>query len=65
MMFDEQTVGRGDKHHVSDLPAGASRVDVPPIGVKGVWVNGERVVDENGALTECGKPGKLIRDFPA
>jgi N-acyl-D-aspartate/D-glutamate deacylase len=65
MMFDEKTVGRGDKHHVADLPAGASRVDIPPIGVKGVWVNGERVVDESGALTECGKPGKLIRDFAA
>jgi len=63
MMFDEKTVGRGNKHHVSDLPAGASRVDIPPIGVKGVWVNGERVVDESGALADCGKPGTLIRDF--
>ena len=43
-MFDEQTVGRGDKRHVSDLPAGASRVDIAPIGVTGVRVNGQRVV---------------------
>jgi hypothetical protein len=64
-MFDPQTVGRGEKRHVSDLPAGASRVDIPPLGLKGVWVNGQRVVDEAGPLTNCGKPGVLIRDFPA
>ncbi len=63
MMFDPATVGRGAKHHVSDLPAGASRVDIPPKGVLGVWINGRRVVDENGPLSECGKPGKLIRQF--
>lgn len=64
VMFDVETVGRGDKRHVSDLPAGASRVDIPPTGVKGVWVNGERVVNESGVLADCGKPGTLIRDFP-
>jgi hypothetical protein len=63
MMFDEKTVGRGEKRHVSDLPAGASRVDIPPTGVKGVWVNGLRVVDESGTLADCGNPGTLIRNF--
>ena len=63
VVFDKNTVGRGEKRHVSDLPAGASRVDIPPIGVKGVWVNGKRVVDEGGPLSDCGKPGTLIRDF--
>jgi N-acyl-D-aspartate/D-glutamate deacylase len=63
MMFDPATVGRGEKHHVSDLPAGASRVNIPPRGVLGVWVNGQRIVDENGPVSECGKPGKLIRQF--
>ena len=63
MMFDEKTVGRGEKRHVSDLPAGASRVDIPPTGVKGVWVNGQRVVDESGTLADCGNPGTLIRNF--
>jgi N-acyl-D-aspartate/D-glutamate deacylase len=65
MMFDPATVGRGAKHHVSDLPAGASRVDMPPTGVSGVWVNGKRVVDEHGRVADCGKPGRLIRQFHA
>ena len=65
ILFDPQTVGRGEKRHVSDLPAGASRVDIPPLGLKGVWVNGQHVVDEAGPLTNCGNPGVLIRNFPA
>jgi N-acyl-D-aspartate/D-glutamate deacylase len=63
LMFDPDKVGRGDKRHVSDLPAGASRVDIPPSGVLGVWVNGTRVVDEQGPASDCGKPGNLIRRF--
>ncbi|HUU72268.1 MAG TPA: amidohydrolase family protein [Burkholderiales bacterium] len=65
MMFDANKVGRGEKTRVSDLPAGASRVDIPPAGVLGVWVNGVRVVDESGPVTTCGKPGNLIRKFAA
>jgi len=65
ILFDPQTVGRGEKRHVSDLPAGATRVDIPPLGLKGVWVNGQRVVDEAGPLENCGNPGELIRNFPA
>ena len=64
-MFDEQAVGRGDKRHFSDLPAGESRVDIPPTGATGVWVNGQRVVGKNGPIADCGKPGMLIRAFPA
>lgn len=64
ILFDPQTVGRGEKRHVSDLPADASRVDIPPLGLKGVWVNGQRVVDESGPIRNCGNPGKLIRKFP-
>ena len=65
ILFDPQTVGRGEKRRVADLPAGASRVDIAPLGLKGVWVNGKRVVDEAGPLTNCGNPGVLIRHFPA
>ena len=65
IMFDPQTVGRGEKRRISDLPAGASRVDIPPLGLKGVWVNGQRVVSESGPIAHCGKPGTLIRHFPA
>jgi N-acyl-D-aspartate/D-glutamate deacylase len=65
ILFDPQTVGRGEKRHVADLPAGASRVDIPPLGLKGVWINGQRVVDEACPIANCGNPGVLIRNFPA
>jgi N-acyl-D-amino-acid deacylase len=63
ILFDPATVGRGEKRRVSDLPAGASRVDTPAVGLHGVWVNGVRVVDEAGPIAECGRPGKLLREF--
>jgi N-acyl-D-amino-acid deacylase len=65
ILFDPQTVGRGEKRRVSDLPAGATRVDMPPLGLEGVWVNGRRVVDKTGPLASCGKPGALLRNFAA
>jgi N-acyl-D-aspartate/D-glutamate deacylase len=65
MLFDPATVGRGEKRRVWDLPAGASRIDTPAVGLHGVWVNGERVVDENGPLHDAGRPGKLMREFGA
>ena len=63
ILFDPATVGRGAKRRVSDLPGGASRVDTPAVGLHGVWVNGARVVDENGPIADCGRPGKLMREF--
>ncbi len=63
MLFDPAKVGRGEKRRVADLPAGASRVHTPAVGLHGVWVNGARVVDENGPITDCGRPGQLLRDF--
>ena len=65
ILFDPATVGRGPKRRVFDLPAGASRIDTPATGLHGVWVNGTRVVDENGPLADCGRPGKLLREFGA
>jgi hypothetical protein len=57
-------VGRGDKRRVNDLPTGASRLDTPAVGLHGVWVNGVRTVDGRGAvIADCGRPGKLLRDF--
>ena len=64
-LFDPATVGRGPKRRVFDLPAGASRIDTPAVGLHGVWVNGTRVVDENGPVAGCGRPGKLLREFDA
>jgi N-acyl-D-aspartate/D-glutamate deacylase len=65
ILFDPANVGRGPKRRVSDLPGGASRVDTPAVGLRGVWVNGVRVVDEHGPLRDAGRPGQLIRDFAA
>ena len=63
LLFDPQTVARGPKRRVHDLPTGASRLDTPGVGVHGVWVNGVRTVDERGVLTSCGRPGRVLRDF--
>ncbi len=63
MLFDPKTVGRGEKIRVKDLPAGAARIDTPAVGLKGVWVNGIRTVEDNRNIQDCGTPGKLLRDF--
>ena len=63
MLFDPATVARGPKRRVHDLPAGASRLDTPAVGLLGVWVNGQRTVDADGPLADCGRPGKVLRDF--
>ncbi len=63
MLFDPATVGRGPKRRVSDLPTGASRVDTPALGLHGVWVNGRRTLGADGPLADCGRPGRLLKDF--
>jgi len=63
LLFDPATVGRGPKRRVNDLPTGATRLDTPAVGVHGVWINGVRTVDERGPLTECGRPGRVLREF--
>ncbi len=63
LLFDPDTVGRGATTRVYDLPAGASRLTTPAMGVHGVWVNGALVADDNGicAATPCA--GRVLRDF--
>ena len=63
MLFHAKTVARGEKRRVNDLPTGASRLDTPAVGLHGVWVNGVRVVDERGPLRDCGRPGRVLREF--
>ena len=53
-------MGRGARSRANDLPANATRVVTRSSGVLGVWVNGERVADENGAVHQP-LPGKLLR----
>ena len=63
LLFDPDTVGRGEKVRVQDLPAGATRVHTPARGVHGVWVNEKWVVDASGRIEGAGTPGSLLRDF--
>ena len=63
LKIDPATVGRGPKKRVQDLPAGGTRLMMPPLGVHGVWVNGARVADENGVRRLDRLPGKVLRDF--
>jgi len=35
------------------------------VGVHGVWVNGVRTVNEHGLVRDCGRPGRVLRDFAA
>ena len=63
LLFDPATVARGPKRRVHDLPTGASRLDTPAVGVRGVWVNGVQTADERGVLKDCGRPGRVLRSF--
>jgi len=65
MLFDPATVGRGEKRRVNDLPTGASRLDTPAVGLHGVWVNGVRTADASGVIADCGRPGRLLKEFGA
>jgi N-acyl-D-amino-acid deacylase len=63
LLFDPQTVGRKRAERVFDLPAGASRLTTPAIGVHGVWINGRKIADGQGILAHAPKAGKVLRDF--
>jgi N-acyl-D-aspartate/D-glutamate deacylase len=65
VLFDPATVGRGPARRVRDLPAGASRLDSPPTGLYGVWVNGSRIADENGFVAGAQPQGRVLREFAA
>jgi N-acyl-D-aspartate/D-glutamate deacylase len=66
-LFDPASVGRGPKKRVQDLPAGGTRLMMPPLGVHGVWVNGVRVADQGGLRPNIQRskqlPGRVLRDF--
>ena len=63
LLFDPTTVSRGEITRVYDLPAKGSRLTTPSIGVRGVWVNGKRIVDESGLIDKAPMAGKLLRNF--
>ncbi|MEI6551280.1 MAG: amidohydrolase family protein [Betaproteobacteria bacterium] len=63
LLFDPQTVGRGPKKRVFDLPLGAPRLHTDALGVHGVWVNGQLIADQNGMLENTKLAGELITEF--
>ena len=63
LLFDAATVGRGKPVRVFDLPAGASRLTTPAVGVHGVWINGQRVADSSGAAADAQTAGRVLREF--
>lgn len=65
ILFDPNTVGSGPRERVHDLPTGAPRLTVKPVGLHGVWVNGKRIADETGVVANPARAGKLLRSFAA
>ena len=63
LLFDPQSVGRGEGKRLYDLPAGGSRLSTSAKGLHGVWVNGTKIADAKGLLGDAGRPGKLLREF--
>lgn len=63
LLFDPSCVGRGPARRIHDLPAGASRLDTPALGVHGVWVNGVQVADRAGIVAGAPHSGKVLREF--
>jgi len=57
LLFDPKSVGRGPKQRVFDLPGGNPRLTTAPVGVHGVWVNGQRDLSQ--------RPGRVLREFDA
>ena len=65
LLFDPQTVARGPKHRVFDLPGGAARLTTDAVGVRGVWVNGQMVANADGLLASTPLAGELLTQFSA
>ena len=63
LLFDPETVARGPKRRVFDLPGGAPRLTTDGVGVRGVWVNGRKVADANGLIDSAPLAGELLTGF--
>ena len=63
LLFERDSVGRGPKRRVFDLPGGAPRLTTDAVGVHGVWVNGTQVADCRGLLQEAPLAGQLLTEF--
>ncbi len=65
LLVDKDSIGVTEPFKVDDLPGGSTRLTVAPKGLKGVWINGKRVIDNNNFMDIKNLPGKLIRAFHA
>ena len=63
LLFDPETVGRGPKRRVHDLPAGGARLTTDAVGVHGVWVNGVEVANADGLLAHVPLAGNVLTEF--
>lgn len=63
LLFDPATVNRGPSQRLHDLPSGASRLTTPSVGVHGVWVNGQKIADGEGLLSQTPLAGQVIREY--
>ena len=65
MLFDPDEVAVSQSYRVSDLPGGGSRLNIDGEGIKGVWINGKRVLEDGDLINKNNLPGKVIRGFHA
>ena len=65
MLFDPDEVAVSQSYRVSDLPGGGSRLNIDGKGIKGVWINGKRVLEDGDIINKNNLPGKVIRGFHA
>ena len=65
MLFDPETVGRGPKKRIFDLPAGAHRLTTDAVGVHGVWINGARIAGPDGPIKGPDNTGEVLTHFAA
>src|SRR5262249_58783248 len=63
LLFDPQTVGRGRKRRVFDLPGGAPRLTTDAARAHGVWVNGRMVADGDGLVGSARLEGEVLTAF--
>jgi N-acyl-D-aspartate/D-glutamate deacylase len=65
MLLDPEEVSVSQSYRVNDLPGGGSRLNIDGQGIKGVWVNGQRVLEDGNLINKTEFPGKVIRGFHA
>ena len=63
MLINPDKVGVSQTYRVNDLPGGSSRLNIDGHGIYGVWINGQRVLEDNSIVNRESLPGKVIRGF--